>query len=406
LLSERDIRSAARLKLGPGTRGELGASGPCDVLELMSRFAEAEAVNFRADGVRRAGLDVRTVQAVETSRRKLAGSVSKRAPRPDSPDARDDAVRRAILAGFPDRVGKRRRPGLPELVFAEGGSAKLSDTSVVHEGELLVAVAADEQSWGGRAQVAVRLATSIEPSWLLDDYGSRIELKDELGWNAQSERVERREGMAFGAIMLDEARATAAPSQAAAQLLFEAARSRGIFTNLASEGWAGLVTRLALLREHFPEAGLPEVSATLDDAAARRWCEGRVSFAELREADPARELRQGLGPTGERLLATEAPESFQLPGGRRAQIHYEAGKPPWLESRLQDFFGMKEGPKICRGKVALTLHLLAPNGRAQQVTSDLAGFWQRHYPTVRKELMRKYPRHPWPEDGATATPPP
>jgi ATP-dependent helicase HrpB len=96
---------------------------------------------------------------------------------------------------------------------------------------------------------------------------------------------------------------------------------------------------------------------------------------------------------------------LRLPGGRNAEIHYEAGKPPWLESRLQDFFGMKESPRVCRGKVALTLHLLAPNGRAQQVTSDLAGFWERHYPTVRRELMRKYPRHPWPEDGQTATPP-
>jgi len=167
----------------------------------------------------------------------------------------------------------------------------------------------------------------------------------------------------------------------------------------------GLVSRLALLREHFPEADVPNVAASLDDAAAERLCEDRVSFAELRELDPAHELRQSLGPTVQRLLATETPESFRLPGGKNAEIHYEAGKPPWLESRLQDFFGMKQGPRVCRGKVPLTLHLLAPNGRAQQVTSDLSGFWERHYATVRRELMRKYPRHPWPEDGATATPP-
>jgi ATP-dependent helicase HrpB len=112
LLSERDIRSDARLKLGPGARPELGASGSCDVLELMSRFAEADAVNHRPDGVRRAGLDVRTVQAVETMRRKLAAGAGKRAPRPDLPDEIDAAVRRAILSGFPDRVGKRRRAGV------------------------------------------------------------------------------------------------------------------------------------------------------------------------------------------------------------------------------------------------------------------------------------------------------
>ena len=405
LLSERDIRSDARLRLGPGGARELGASGPCDVLELMSRFAEAEAVNFREGGVRRAGLDVRTVQAVATTYRKLSSSAERRTRPPASPEAIDAAVRRSVLAGFPDRVGKRRRAGQPDIVLSQGGSAKLSDSSVVHEGELLVAVAADEQSAGGKAQGAIRLASSVEPDWLLEDYGPRIELRDELLWNAEAERVERREGMAFGAILLDESRGPAPPSDDASQLLYEAAKSRGVFTTLAGSGLGGLVTRLALLREHFPEAGLPALSAALDDEAARRLCAGRVSFAELREASPAAELLQSLGSAGQRLLATETPETLQLPGGRRAEIHYEPGKPPWLESRLQDFFGMKETPRICRGKVALTLHLLAPNGRAQQVTSDLSGFWERHYPSVRRELMRKYPRHPWPEDGKTASPP-
>ncbi|HEY3595562.1 MAG TPA: ATP-dependent helicase C-terminal domain-containing protein, partial [Polyangiaceae bacterium] len=85
--------------------------------------------------------------------------------------------------------------------------------------------------------------------------------------------------------------------------------------------------------------------------------------------------------------------------------HYEADRPPWIESRLQDFFGMPEGPRLCRGKLPLTLHLLAPNMRAVQVTTDLSGFWLRHYPGIRRELMRRYPRHSWPEDGRTATPP-
>jgi len=56
--------------------------------------------------------------------------------------------------------------------------------------------------------------------------------------------------------------------------------------------------------------------------------------------------------------------------------------------------------------VALTLHLLAPNYRAVQVTQDLAGFWARAYREVRGELSRRYPRHAWPEDPATAKPPP
>jgi ATP-dependent helicase HrpB len=117
-------------------------------------------------------------------------------------------------------------------------------------------------------------------------------------------------------------------------------------------------------------------------------------------------LKQNLTPKLQHLLERAAPETFRLGSGRVAKIHYEAGKPPWLESRLQDFFGCADGPRVCDGRVPVTLHLLAPNGRAVQVTSDLAGFWERHYPAIRRELMRRYPRHSWPEDGRHAEPPP
>ncbi|HEY6556046.1 MAG TPA: ATP-dependent helicase C-terminal domain-containing protein, partial [Polyangiaceae bacterium] len=76
-----------------------------------------------------------------------------------------------------------------------------------------------------------------------------------------------------------------------------------------------------------------------------------------------------------------------------------------IASRLQDFFGMQSTPRIARGRVPLTVHLLAPNQRAVQVTSDLESFWQKHYPELRRALMRRYPKHAWPEDGATAEPP-
>ena len=102
----------------------------------------------------------------------------------------------------------------------------------------------------------------------------------------------------------------------------------------------------------------------------------------------------------------EASDVVALPGGRKLTVEYAEGQSPAARSRLQDFFGLARGPAIANGRVLLVLHLLAPNGRAQQVTQDLAGFWQRHYPNVRRELMRRYPRHPWPEDGATASPPP
>jgi ATP-dependent helicase HrpB len=100
-----------------------------------------------------------------------------------------------------------------------------------------------------------------------------------------------------------------------------------------------------------------------------------------------------------------APERVTLAAGRAVRVDYELGKPPWIESYLQDFFGMTATPRVAEGRVPLVLHLLAPNKRAVQVTSDLQGFWERHYPAIRKELARKYPRHSWPEDPTKVTAP-
>ena len=92
-----------------------------------------------------------------------------------------------------------------------------------------------------------------------------------------------------------------------------------------------------------------------------------------------------------------APERVTLAAGRSVKVNYEPGKPPWIASRLQDFFGMKRTPAVGDGRVPLVVHLLAPNQRAVQVTSDLEGFWTKHYPEIRKQLARRYPRHAWPE---------
>jgi ATP-dependent helicase HrpB len=98
------------------------------------------------------------------------------------------------------------------------------------------------------------------------------------------------------------------------------------------------------------------------------------------------------------LLNTVAPERIRLPGGRQTMVHYDRGKPPWIASRLQDFFGMRETPRVGNGKIPVVVQLLAPSQRPVQTTTDLAGFWERLYPQLQKELGRRYPKHKWPED--------
>ncbi len=181
----------------------------------------------------------------------------------------------------------------------------------------------------------------------------------------------------YDQLVIEETRAPAQAGEEAGALLAQRALEVGLQRFVDPDALAQLTSRAAL-------AGI-----TIDaESALRELCKTAVSFAELRDANLLEILRPG-------RLDQAAPSQIKLPGGRAVKVHYEPGKPPWIESRLQDFFGMHESPRI--NGAAVVVHLLAPNQRPVQVTSDLKGFWERLYPQVRKELMRRYPRHKWPE---------
>lgn len=402
LLSERDIRRGARQSFRGGSRPLDAARGDSDVIELMDRFDEAREARFDAQALGRMGLEVRAVRAVDRARTQLSRVARDRAAAPENLDEEERRVRRTLLAGFPDRVARRARPGAAELVFCQGGGAKLSPDSVVHDAQFLLALDVEERP--GKGGNVVRLASGIEPDWLGELSPDALSMSDELVWNAQSERVERLERLSYGALVIDESRTAAPPSPEASALLARAALGSTLV--LASAGGLGpLLRRIELARETMPEAGFPELGPETSALAVERASSGLVSFAELR-AHPLREsVLASLTPEQQRLLASELPDRLRLAGGRSVEVQYEPGRPPFIASRLQDFFGSATGPTLCRGRLPLTLHLLAPNQRAVQVTTDLAGFWQRHYPSIRKELMRRYPRHAWPEDGRNAAPP-
>lgn len=402
LMGERDIRREARANLGSGGRAAAVVSGPSDLLELLERFREAERTGFASGRLHSLSLEQGAVQSVDRVQKQLRRAVRNQGEQPQRAEDREQALMLSALSGYPDRVARRRRPRAPELLLFGGGTASLSELSVVQDADLMVAVDAEERP--GRGAV-VRLASAVEPEWLLDLYPEALEEVDTLQWNAEARRVERLTRLSYGNLVLEETRTPAPASEQTARVLVEAALAAGpgrFADPDALEQWR---TRVALLAQAFPEAKFPTVDdAFLRDALAS-LCSDARSFKDLEGVSLIDALYSRLTSEQQRLLATHAPERVTLPGGRGVKVNYEPGKPPWVESRLQDFFGMAQGPSVCAGRVPLVLHLLAPNMRAVQVTTDLAGFWERHYPALRKELGRKYPRHSWPEDPRHAQPP-
>jgi ATP-dependent helicase HrpB len=394
VLAERPLRREARARLASSPRRAPVVSGRSDILEALEDLQ-------RASSGSREGLDPGAVDAVQRMARQLSRGL-RSAPRPETEAGREEALLLTLLTGFPDRVARRRKPHAPELLLSAGGSAVLDPASVVQEPLLLLALDAEERRSARGTEVRVRMASAIAPEWLLDLFPERLRDEDRLLFNEESGRVERLTRLSYGALALEERRVPAEPSEAAEAVLAEALRGQGLDSVADREALARLRSRLELAATAFPSEQWPP---TDDATLAALLVRGRRSLAEVREANLAGELLGTLGPSQAALLAQQLPERITLPGGRSVPIHYPPGQPPWIASRLQDFFGLRTGPAVAGGRMPLVLHLLAPNQRAVQVTQDLSGFWSRHYPALRRELSRRYPRHAWPEDPLRASPP-
>jgi ATP-dependent helicase HrpB len=327
--------------------------------------------------------DPRTAQTVRQIRRLV------NPPRQTRKD--DDALLLSVLAAFPDRVARRRQGS--ELLLAAGGPAALAPNSTVATAPFLVAVEAEDRR--DQTTPLVRIASAIEPEWLIDLFPDRVRETSQAQWNRTAERVESVSALWFDRIVIQESRGIPEPEAAAAMLASKAVEA-GLARFTDVEEVEAFLQRARFGARHAP-VPLPEVEGALAGLAY-----GLKSFSELESAARGdglvRALQSQMPSAARRLLDEIAPERIRLPGGRSVRVHYDPDQPPWIASRLQDFFGMRETPKVARGTVPLVVRLLAPNQRPVQTTTDLAGFWQRLYPQVRKELSRRYPKHKWPEN--------
>jgi ATP-dependent helicase HrpB len=365
---EEGCAIAAVLSAGQRLPPETEQAGPSDLLAL----AESE-------------WEPRTRQAYQQIRR-----LAPRRPRA----AREDPPLAAILAAFPDRVARRRKGN--DLLLASGGSAVLSPASVVRCHDFLVAVDIEERA--ERGLPLVRLASAIQPEWLVDLFPERVSERTVLEWNRDGERVEQVSVLLYDQLAIQETRGAPRDGEAAARLLAERAIEAGIGRFADSAELDEFLARVAFASQH---TAVPELNGEDVRAALVSLCFGRRSFAELKAARLIEAMETRMGAERMRLVAEYAPERIRLPSGRQVRVRYARGQRPWIAAKLQEFFGLDDTPRVARGAVPLVVHLLAPNDRPVQTTTDLASFWRRLYPEIRRQLQRRYPRHRWPENPAT-----
>ncbi|HET9484107.1 MAG TPA: ATP-dependent helicase HrpB [Xanthomonadales bacterium] len=311
---------------------------------------------------------------------------------------------RVLALAYPDRIARQGGGDGLRYQLANGRGARLHPDSALRGEPWLVA---GELRYDEREALVLRGAP-VDEAFLREHYAARFTREVEVGFERASRGLIAHDVTRFDALVLArrsvppprDARATAA--------LLDGIRALGLAALPWTDALRQWQARAESLRAWLPELGLPALddAALLSDLEAwlAPWLAGKARLGELDAAALGEALHARLDHAQRRALDEHAPASLTVPSGQSRRLEYAPGQPPVLAVKLQELFGLADTPRIARGRVPVTLHLLSPAQRPIQVTQDLRGFWERTYPDVRKELKGRYPRHPWPDDPWSAEP--
>jgi len=313
-------------------------------------------------------------------------------------------VGHVLAHAYPDRIARRDDADPLRYRLSNGRGARLDEASALVGAPWLVIA---ELRFDARDSRVLRAAV-LDEAVLERDFARAFEVTVTHRFDAATRAVEVREERRFMALVLESRKLPAPRDAASATALAAGIATLGLDCLPWSDALREWQARVALLREHCPEFGLPDVSdaalaARLDDWLAPALY-GKTRLAEIAADEFAALLTLQLDHAARQALAEHAPEALTVPSGARKRLSYTQGDAPVLAVKLQELFGLADGPRVARGRVAVVLHLLSPRHSPIQVTRDLRSFWSNTYPEVKKELKGRYPRHPWPDDPWTATP--
>jgi ATP-dependent helicase HrpB len=334
----------------------------------------------------------------------------------------------ALLQAFPDRVMIRRDAASAKTkwistTICTGGDLALSPDSAASHAIWMIALdasstritgsaASGSSSFNAGQRDIVTMASMLSPDDLKSAPEGFLTTEELDQWDDRLGKSRRLRLIKFGVLtvssaLLQEPSAETSTHQrsSGASLLAEHMNKHWPKPFAAGEFFDQYLVRQQLLLRHKLASHAWDADE-LKQLLIAHICDEADSFAAVTARPLDEWLRHCVGEDEFTSLNKYAPVSIKVGAGHRVDIHYPTDAPPWIEARLQNFFGQAETPKILEGRLPLTLHLLAPNMRALQVTTDLASFWRGVYPSLRNEYMRKYPRHYWPENPMEAEPPP
>lgn len=374
----------------------LGTNTTSDFDVLLRAWKHASQGNFNADLCRRLGINAAAARQVGPLSQQFLKIAQKEGLDASPRKAQEEALHKCILVGFSDRVARRADTSTSRCDLVHGRRGTLARESVVQKSQLFVTAEVHEVEGKEKSvNTLLSLATAIEEDWLRELFPDDIVSMLGVFYDSASKRVYADEQLRFRNLIIGTHRVEPPPSDESARLLAAEVLAGRLELNewdAVAEQW---ILRLNLLSKWCPELELPPITEEDRKQIVEMACHGAFSYKDIKD-HPVKALLKGwLSPEQQSLLDKHAPERLAFSNGRTPKVTYDAANPPFIAVRIQELYDVTSTPRIGMGRVPVLLHILAPSMRPVQITQDLAGFWRDHYPRIKQELQRKYPKHKW-----------
>jgi len=308
-----------------------------------------------------------------------------------------------IACAYPDRIARRRHAGGFQL--ANGRGVSIAGNHALGKSKWLAVAEA-----GGMAKSTsdmIHSAATLDEALFESILADQVVENTLVEWDGKTKRFVAEQRQQIGALVLSTSKLEKVPAEAKQAALIKHIQTSGLkilpFTPELRQWQARVeLVRITTANKDWPEVSDEQLLASMDDWLAP-YLEPINLLSHFKKLDLKSILSALLTWEQNQQLNVLAPQRFQVPSGSSYTLDYTT-TPPVLAVKLQEMFGCVDTPAVVNGQVPLTVHLLSPAGRPLQVTQDLAGFWTTSYHDVRKEMMGRYPKHPWPEDPQNAVP--
>ena len=307
---------------------------------------------------------------------------------------RGEAVVKAGVKAFGDRIGRRLSPHSLASKLSDGRRGLLDTDSTAKDAELFIPTEITEID-GRDVVVYFNRCFALSVDLVKSAFSEHIKEVDDVEFEVISRKVVRKKVTQFKGMTISEVAGGNPDPDLASSILAQKIIEGELVINSWDSKVDNWLARLETLRKSMPELELPEFTEEDKFMVVEQFCQKSTSYKEIKNKEFFPVLRSWLSAGQVATLDAYAPTEIQLSNGKKTKVYYQTGQIPWIAMRAQHLFGVEQTPTIANNTIKLNVHICAPNNRPWQITNDLEGFWKTGFEQMRKDLAGRYPKHQW-----------